>query len=107
MDKLADEEVVQEDMEEVVDNSYSGLPTCRVTAAGKFSRAKTKSQRVSGSSVETLLQDLNTGANLENVFQNLSLQMMNQSYGKAETKLMRNKKKKKFRNLEGLLAIQV
>ena len=106
LDKLDNEEVEVENIEEVVEHA-SGLPICRVTAAGKFSRAKTKSQIFSGNSVETFLKDLNTGVNLENIFQNLSSQMMSKSYGKADTKLKRNKKKKKFRNLEGLLAIQV
>ena len=106
LDKLDNEEVEVENIEEVVEHA-SGLPICRVTAVGKFSRAKTKSQIFSGNSVETFLKDLNTGVNLENIFQNLSSQMMSQSYGKADTKLKRNKKKKKFRNLEGLLAIQV
>ena len=61
-----------------------------------------------GSSAATLLKSINSKLNFEQIFDSLTGQMTDKEYGRAERKLRSKEiKKKKFRNLEGLLSIQV
>ena len=61
-----------------------------------------------GSSAATLLKSINSKLNFELIFDSLTGQMTDKEYGRAERKLRSKEiKKKKFRNLEGLLSIQV
>ena len=108
-DKLAKENEDEETPEELpTENSYG--THCRITAGGKFSRVKpvTSSSETEASSAEACLKSINQKHNFENIFESFSGQMAGKSFGRAERKLRSKEiKKKKFRNLEGLLSIQV
>ncbi len=108
-DKLAKENEDEESPEEVPTDNSDGSH-CRITAGGKFSRVKpiTDSSQAQVNSAEACLKSINQKHNFENIFDNFSVQLTGKSFGRAERKLRSKEiKKKKFRNLEGLLSIQV
>ena len=108
-DKLAKENEDEESPEEVPLENSDGSH-CRITAGGKFSRAKpiTGSSQAAVNSAADCLKSINQKHNFENIFDNFSVQLTGKSFGRAERKLRSKEiKKKKFRNLEGLLSIQV
>ena len=107
-DKLAKDNEDQESPEEAPTEISNGTH-CRVTSEGKFSRTKriiNSSEAVN--SAEACLKSINQKHNFENIFDSFSGQMTGKAFGRAERKLRSKEiKKKKFRNLEGLLSIQV
>ena len=109
LDKLEQGDI--KDKEDVkTEANDSSLHHGQVTAGGKFSRVKPKSEGNTSDhqSAETMLNSLSSDINLNNLMESLAGQLKTDSYGRANTKLRsRTTKKKKFRNLEGLLAIQV
>ena len=108
-DKLAKENEDEVIPEEVATETSNGSH-CRITAGGKFSRAKpiTGSSEKGVNSAEACLKSINKKHNFENIFDSFSGQLTGKAFGRAERKLRSKEiKKKKFRNLEGLLSIQV
>ena len=96
LDKLAEENKDEVDVEEVV----------------KFSRSRPihnlQAHNTECKSAESLLSSLDSRLNLQEIFENFTGKLGAEKYGKAERKLRsKETKKKKFRNLEGLLSIQV
>ena len=108
LDKISDDDNV--DDPEVSDDSTavsSGLH-CRVAAAGSFSRSKPTSKDCEVKTAEQMFSSINTNLNINSFLEDLSGNLKTKQFGRAQTKLRtQTKKKKKFRNLEGLLAIQV
>ena len=96
-----------EEEENSVENGLQDLVGihCRVTSAGKYSGAR----KEGNDSTATVFSAIDSDLNLEEIFRNIKDKMSNNSFGRAKTKLRTHKRKnkKKFRNLEGLLAIQV
>ena len=96
-----------EEEENSVENDLQDLVGihCRVTSAGKYSGAR----KEGNDSTATVFSAIDSDLNLEEIFRNIKDKMSNNSFGRAKTKLRTHKRKnkKKFRNLEGLLAIQV
>ena len=91
---------------EVTEEAY-GLH-CRITAAGKFSRAKTNTLDAKNAGAASLFSTFNSNKDIKGVFESLSGQLSEKKYGLAQTKLRsQTVKKKVHRNLEGLLPIQV
>ena len=113
LDKLCENEEEEEKYVESQRQDFQGIH-CRVTSAGKFSRTKNESSS-EGSAVEgtdstaNVFSAIDSNLNLEEIFRNLDDKMSKNPYGRAKTKLRSHKRKnkKKFRNLDGLLAIQV
>ena len=107
-DKLAKDNEDHDSPEEVPTEISDGTH-CRITAEGKFSRAKPiTSSSEAMNSAEACLKSINQKHNFENIFDSFSGQMTGKAFGRAERKLRSKEiKKKKFRNLEGLLSIQV
>ena len=110
LDKLT-ETVAGEEYEEESGQDHRLGIHCRVTSAGKFSRAKSRPSGVTGGSDSTanVFKSIDSSLNLEDIFKNLNDKLSKDQFGRAQTKLRTHKRKnkKKFRNLEGLLAIQV
>ena len=113
LDKLCEKEVEEEKCVENERQSLQGIH-CRVTSAGKYSRAKNLASSGGGGgegkdSTATVFSAIDSDLNLEEIFRNINDKMSNNPYGRAKTKLRTHKRKnkKKFRNLDGLLAIQV
>ena len=96
-----------EEEENSVENDLQDLEGihCRVTSVGKYSGAR----KEGNDSTATVFSAIDSDLNLEEIFRNIKDKMSNNSFGRAKTKLRTHKRKnkKKFRNLEGLLAIQV
>ena len=96
-----------EEEENSVENYLQDLEGihCRVTSVGKYSGAR----KEGNDSTATVFSAIDSDLNLEEIFRNIKDKMSNNSFGRAKTKLRTHKRKnkKKFRNLEGLLAIQV
>ena len=106
LDKLAKENTDDHDEQMEVTEDASGLH-CRITASGKFSRAKSNVLDANNAGVASLLNSLNSNKDIKSVFDDLSGQLSEKKYGQAQTKLRsQTVKKKVHRNLEGLLAIQ-
>ena len=108
-DKLAKENEDEVSPEKVATENSNGTH-CRITAGGKFSRAKpiTGSSEAEVNSAEACLKSINQKHNFEKIFESFSGQLTGKAFGRAERKLRSKEiKKKKFRNLEGLLSIQV
>ena len=113
LDKLCENDAEEEKYVENERQGFQGIH-CRVTSAGKFSRSKNSSSS-EGSAVEgrdstaNVFSAIDSELNLEEIFRNINDKMSNNPYGRAKTKLRTHKRKnkKKFRNLDGLLAIQV
>ena len=96
-----------EEEENSVENDLQDLEGihCRVTSVGKYSGAR----KEGNDSTATVFSAIDSDLNLEEIFRNINDKMSNNPYGRAKTKLRTHKRKnkKKFRNLDGLLAIQV
>ena len=108
------DELAKENEDEVIPDEVAAETSngthCRITAGGKFSRAKpiTGSSEKGVNSAEACLKSINKKHNFENIFDSFSGQLTGKAFGRAERKLRSKEiKKKKFRNLEGLLSIQV
>ena len=110
LDKLS-EDNTGADSDENDEQDHSLGIHCRVTAAGRFSRAKAlySSESEEVGSTANVFKSIQSNLNVEEMFKNLNEKMSNNSFGRAQTKLRTHKRKnkKKFRNLDGLLAIQV
>ena len=112
LDKLSESKAEEEPDEESRQDDRLGIH-CRVTAAGKFSRSKTlTTSDPSGAGTDStanVFKYIDSSLNLEEMFKNLNDKMSKNQFGRARTKLgtHKRKSKKKFRNLDGLLAIQV
>ena len=108
LDKLCENEneVKEEKCVETEGQDLQGIH-CRVTSAGKYSRATSGGEGMD--STATVFSAIDSDLNLEEIFRNINDKMSNNPYGRAKTKLRTHKRKnkKKFRNLDGLLAIQV
>ena len=99
LDKLAEENKDEVDVEEVIKFSRS-RPIHNLQAA--------REAHNTDKSAESLLSSLDSRLNLQEIFENFTGKLVAEKYGKAERKLRsKETKKKKFRNLEGLLSIQV
>ena len=99
LDKLAEENKDEVDVEEVIKFSRS-RPIYNLQA--------TREAHNTDKSAESLLSSLDSRLNLQEIFENFTGKLGAEKYGKAERKLRsKETKKKKFRNLEGLLSIQV
>ena len=100
LDKLAEENKDEVDVEEVIKFSRS-RPIYNLQATHEAHNTEYKS-------AESLLSSLDSRLNLQEIFENFTGKLGAEKYGKAERKLRsKETKKKKFRNLEGLLSIQV
>ena len=114
LDKLTETDAEEENNSiEIEGPDLQGIH-CRVTSAGKFSREKNLvSSEGSGGegkdSTANVFSAIDSNLNLEEIFRNINDNMSKNPYGRAKTKLRTHKRKnkKKFRNLDGLLAIQV
>ena len=94
LDKLSETEAEEEKSVETEGQDLQGIH-CRVTSAGKYSRAKNLA--LSGGegkdSTANVFSAIHSDMNLEEIFRNINDKMSNNPYGRAKTKLRTHKRK--------------